>query len=300
MKPEQTAYHFDDDMAYFVHWYSVFKPADDDIDSQRATYEAWCHSYTPPMDEDIDVIDTATDSGVALRLYRPQRPTPAQGWPWIVYLHGGMWTYGSLDSHEYITAPLCKDLNAMVIAVDYSLAPEAAYPDAQRDCQEAIAHVLAQAQAWQLNAQAGVLMGDDAGANLALELGSDLHQPEIKAVVAINPNLEMDSQRTEHPILNQASIRYFWHNYASDSAQLHVPESSDLAAHAPTVFFVPEYDASKTAVAVYAQRLQQAKRPVSVIEGPGMVHGCLKAMRISPAVKNVYHQLLAACRPYLP
>ena len=218
----------------------------------------------------------------------------------MVYLHGGMWTYGSLDSHEYITAPLCKDLNAIVVAVDYSLAPEAAYPDAQRDCRAAIAHVLSQAQAWQLNPQAGVLMGDDAGANLALELGSDLKQPEIKAVVAINPNLETDSKRTEHPILSQASIRYFWNNYANSNAQLHVPEASDLSEHVPTVFFVPEYDASKTAVEQYAQRLQQAKRPVSVIEGPGMVHGCLKAMRISPAVKNVYHQLLAACRPYLP
>ena len=299
MKPEQTAYHFDDDMAYFVHWYSVFKPADDDIDSQRATYEAWCHSYTPPLDEDIDVIDTETDNGVALRLYRPQRPAPAQGWPWVVYLHGGMWTYGSLDSHEYMTAPLCKDLNAIVIAVDYRLAPEAAYPDAQQDCQAALEYVMTQAQTWQLNPQAGLLMGDDAGANLALELGRSLKRPEIKAIVAINPNLEVANTHAEHPILSQASIRYFWNNYANSDAQLHVPEAADMSEHVPTVFFVPEYDASKASVNVYAEHLQQAKRPVSVIEGPGMVHGCLKAMRISPAVKDVYQQLLAACKPYL-
>lgn len=299
MKPVQSSYQFDDDMAYFVHWYSVFKPADDDIDSQRATYEAWCHSYTPPRDEDIDVIDTKTDSGVALRLFKPQRTPPPQGWPWVVYLHGGMWTYGSLDSHEYITAPLCKDINASVISVDYSLAPEAVYPDAHNDCQEAIAHVLAHAQSWDLNVQSGVLMGDDAGANLALELAAELYHTEIKVVVAINPNLEMNCQCFEHPILSQASIHHFWHNHAHDKSRPHIPEIGDLLEHVPTVFFVPEYDASKAAVALYAQRLQQAKRPVSVIEGPGMVHGCLKAMRISPAVKNVYHQLLAACKSYL-
>lgn len=298
MRPATSAYQFDDDMAYFVHWYSVFKPADDDIDSKRATYEAWCHSYTPPIDEDIDVIDTATANGVALRLYKPQRPAPAQGWPWVVYLHGGMWTYGSLDTHEYITAPLCKDLNAIVIAVDYSLAPEAAHPAAQQDCEAAIEHVLAQADAWQLNAQSGMLMGDDAGAVLALEIARSHKRPEIQAVVAINPNLLLEASAEEHPILSQASIRSFWQHYAN-GVDLHVPEAAALQDHVPTVFFVPEYDAAKAAVAHYAANLQQAGNTVTVIPGAGMVHGCLKAMRISPAVKSVYQQLLAACKPYL-
>lgn len=205
----QSHYQFDDDMAYFVHWHSVFVPADDDIDSKRATYEAWCHSYTPPMDEDIDVIDTQTATGVALRVYKPQRPTPAQGWPWVVYLHGGMWSYGSLDSHEYMTAPLCKDLNAVVVAVDYRLAPEASYPDAQTDCIAALEYVRSQAGAWQLNLNQGLVMGDDAGANLALELATQLQTPpQLAGVVALYPNLT-GSDCQQHPILNQAAVQLF-------------------------------------------------------------------------------------------
>ena len=204
MRPNQTGYEFDDDMAYFVHWYSVFKPADDDIDSQRATYEAWCHSYTPPLDEDIDVIDTETDNGVALRLYRPQRPAPAQGWPWVVYLHGGMWTYGSLDSHEYMTAPLCKDLNAIVIAVDYRLAPEAAYPAAQQDCQAALEYVMTQAQTWQLNPQAGLLMGDDAALKLILEIAAK----GLSSRDVVARRMAAQKSPTKRPTLSRVTVSY--------------------------------------------------------------------------------------------
>lgn len=74
---------------------------------------------------------------------------------------------GGLDSHEFITSYLCKDLNAVVISVDYRLAPEHRFPAAFEDCL-AVYHWLKQhGSAWQIDSENIVLAGDSAGGNLA-------------------------------------------------------------------------------------------------------------------------------------
>lgn len=73
-----------------------------------------------------------------------------------------------------------------------------------------------------------------------------------------------------------------------------MPTVADMGTHTPTVLFVPEYDAAHMEIGQYAQNLQQNGAQVTVIEGAGMVHGCIKAMRISPAVKDAYQEIIAA------
>ncbi|HFD4254222.1 TPA: acylcarnitine hydrolase, partial [Pseudomonas aeruginosa] len=101
-----------------------------------------------------------------VRRYRPDRPAPPGGWPALLYLHGGGWMLGGLDSHDFICADLAVRLGLLVLAVDYRLAPEHPFPAALQDC----------LRAWQalslgeldeaLDGRRLLVAGDSAGGNL--------------------------------------------------------------------------------------------------------------------------------------
>ncbi|WP_151816424.1 alpha/beta hydrolase, partial [Acinetobacter soli] len=119
---EQATYALSEEMQSLVYWSSIYSPADADIDSVRAAYDAMCRHYTLPRDGKIEVEDrfVANDEHqVPVRVYLPKTNRPESGWPCVLYLHGGGWMVGGLDSHEFITSYLCQDLNAVVISVDY-------------------------------------------------------------------------------------------------------------------------------------------------------------------------------------
>ncbi|HCE7135158.1 TPA: acylcarnitine hydrolase, partial [Pseudomonas aeruginosa] len=92
------------------------------------------------------------------------------GWPALLYLHGGGWMLGGLDSHDFICADLAARLGLLVLAVDYRLAPEHPFPAALQDC----------LRAWQalslgeldeaLDGRRLLVAGDSAGGNLAAAL----------------------------------------------------------------------------------------------------------------------------------
>ena len=72
---------------------------------------------------------------IPVRIYRP---TPAAEQPLVVYFHGGGWVVGNLDSHDAICRRLAREAGAVVVAVDYRLAPEHKFPSAVEDCYDAV------------------------------------------------------------------------------------------------------------------------------------------------------------------
>lgn len=88
---------------------------------------------------------------------------------------------GGLDSHEFITSYLCQDLNAIVIGVDYRLAPEHHFPAAFEDCLAVYQWLKQHGSAWQIDSENIVLAGDSAGGNLAAALAVDLQHSGLQA-----------------------------------------------------------------------------------------------------------------------
>ncbi|GLZ02355.1 alpha/beta hydrolase fold domain-containing protein [Actinoplanes sp. NBRC 103695] len=69
---------------------------------------------------------------IPVRVYRPERPTAV-----IVYLHGGAWITGDLDTHDLVTRRLCRDTGAVIVAVDYRMLPERPFPAPLADAYDA-------------------------------------------------------------------------------------------------------------------------------------------------------------------
>lgn len=110
---------------------------------------------------------TATDIGDRYRLYKPiggdGKPLPV-----LIYLHGGGWCFGSVNSCARFCGEFAGEAGAAVLAVEYPLAPEHPYPAALDCCTEAVSFVRDHAAEYGLDPDAVSIGGDSAGGNLAL------------------------------------------------------------------------------------------------------------------------------------
>jgi acetyl esterase len=104
---------------------------------------------------------------MSLRLYAPQRAL-ASPLPLLLYVHGGGWVIGDLDTHDAVCRRLCHDTGMKVVAVNYRLAPEHSFPAAPDDVEAALRWVHANAAELGCDAQRIAVAGDSAGAQLAL------------------------------------------------------------------------------------------------------------------------------------
>ena len=126
-------YPLSEQMAAFVEKTLSFNSTDSSLTGLRQAYSEMCRAFTPPRPAGLEVVDFEL-AGVAVRSWQPPVTPPTNGWPCIVYLHGGGWVVGDLDSHAFICAELASVLGVLVIAVDYRLAPEHPFPAAFDDC----------------------------------------------------------------------------------------------------------------------------------------------------------------------
>lgn len=219
---------------------------------------------------------------------------------------------GGLDSHEFITSYLCKDLNAVVISVDYRLAPEHRFPAAFEDCL-AVYHWLKQhGSAWQIDSENIVLAGDSAGDNLAAALAVELQHSGLQAqgLALVYPCLTTafdtpSAQKHAHaPLLTTEDMHFYLKEYAPDSqdwqdlrlAPLLATDFSDM----PTSFVaVAEYDPLSDDGYLFTQKLEQAGIPNEFHLGKGLLHGSLRLMRDCPEVQHLYQNMLSAIRRML-
>lgn len=123
-----------------------------------------------------------------LRLYEPVGTEEGRPLPLLIYLHGGGWTFGSINSCGRFCDAMAATGRVKVLAVDYRLAPEHPYPCGYRDCVEAVKYALARAAELGIDPGRIVVGGDSAGGNLAVATALD---PEcvgkIEALVLFYP-----------------------------------------------------------------------------------------------------------------
>ena len=144
------------------------KPAADDVAGQRRLYNAnraFWNEGGPAMADRVDLTIDGPGGDLPLRIHYPvdDRPLPA-----LIFLHGGGWVLGNLDTHDRIMRQLAADSGMAVVGVDYRLAPEAPFPCANEDAAVAV-HWLAENGAdLGLDVDRLAIGGDSAGAALSL------------------------------------------------------------------------------------------------------------------------------------
>lgn len=241
------------------------------------------------------------------RLYRPavaERPL-------IVFLHGGFWILGDLDSHDRTARLLALTADAAVLAVHYRRAPEAKWPAAVDDAVEAVRWATSRAELLDIDPTRVAVAGDSAGGNLAalaalrLRL-SGAHVP--RAMLLAYPNLDL--ALTQPSVLATGSG---WGLEAEDLAWAveqwlpagidpAAPEVSplsvqDLHGLPPALVVTAEYDPLRDEGDVFAAALAAAGVPVVHRCEAGMVHGFLQGVDlISPAAAAASERFFADAR----
>ena len=288
----------------FVAKTESFASHDSSLVGLRTGYDRMCRAFTPPQPDGLQVEDF-TLAGVRVRSYLPTAPTPPDGWPCLLYIHGGGWVVGGLDSHDFICFELATALQVLVIAIDYRLAPEHPFPAAYEDCRAVWQAIQAGQGPHAIDLQRQVVMGDSAGGNLAAALCLGLRddgQPLPRAQVLIYPGLggpaDLPSRRDcmDAPLLSSADTDCYLALYLRGSGKPSPYAMPLLAADfsgLPQAFIaVAQFDPLRDDGRLYAERLQAAGVTTVLYPGKGLVHGCLRARRQVPEVDRFYDYLL--------
>ena len=299
-----SRYPISPELAAFVEKTESFTSDDSSLAGLRQNYDRMCRAFTPAKPEGLQVEDL-TLAGVGVRSYLPASPVPADGWPCLLYMHGGGWVVGGLDSHDFICFELATALQVLVIAIDYQLAPEHPFPAAYEDCRAVWQAIQAGQAPYAINLRRLVVMGDSAGGNLAAALCMGLRddgQPLPRAQVLIYPGLggpcDLPSRRDcmDAPLLSSADTDGYLALYLQGSERpspYAMPLlAADFSGLPKALIAVAQFDPLRDDGMLYAERLQAAGVAAVLYPGKGLVHGCLRARRQAPEVDRLYEYLL--------
>ena len=227
------------------------------------------------------VEDRKTDGGVAVRVYRP---TDSTDLPVVVYFHGGGWVLGNIESHDSVCRNIAKAADAVVVSVEYRLAPENKYPAAFHDCYAATKWVADEASALGVDANRLIVAGDSAGGNLAAAVAikaRDRGGPAICKQVLIYPVIEPDFTTdsylscAEGHGLTRETMQWFWEQYSDgDAESRYACLANANVENLPSAFVLTaEYDVLRDEGENYAARMKSAGVDVTVKRYAGMLHG---------------------------
>ncbi len=221
---------------------------------------------------------------VPVRVFRP--PDAPAGLPAVLLLHGGGFVMGGLEATTAQAAGLCTDLPAVVVAVDYRLAPEHPYPAALRDCEAALAWIVSEAESLGVVATRIGVYGMSAGGGLAAALTllvRDQGGPplcfQVLDAPEVDDRLGTYSVRTfeETPLWNHADAVLSWQHYLrgwnGDVPAYAAPaRADDLSGLPPAYVSIYENDPLRDEGLSYASGLLQAGVSVEVHVFPGTFH----------------------------
>jgi acetyl esterase len=207
----------------------------------------------------------------------------------IAYFHGGGFVLGNLDTHDRLSRRLCRASQALVVTVDYRLAPEHRFPAALDDCM-AVTHWLGDNAADLRGDRDRIaLAGDSAGGNLAaaVALASRADDgPSLAAQALVYPVIDAACatpsfvQNADGYLLTASVMRWFWDQYLGpdgdpDNGYASVLRAPDLAGLPPTLVITAEFDPLRDEGEAYAEHLRNAGNDVTMHRYDGMIHGFL-------------------------
>jgi acetyl esterase len=270
---------------------------------RRMTEGARTAAQALPVDG-TDRVTSSPSGTLRLRIHRPRDTEPGAT---CVYLHGGGYVIGDLDTHEAIARTIAYEMNVVVVAVDYRLAPEHPFPAAYEDSR------LALEWAWRERAELGgsdhlLLAGDSAGAALCLSLSTSSVQVPVLSQLLLCPYLDllpMTASRQRFArghLLEEATLTWFANCYAGTTSVDEV--ASDPRVRPSTDAALGRSAASLVAVAGFdplhdegvdlASRLVAAGVRAELMELPDMIHGFPDFAGSSPRAAEALNDVVRA------
>ena len=145
----------------------------DEIRTVYNTERAWWNEIAPEMHEVLNTFVAGPVREIPIRIYKPTHLTQT---PTLLYLHGGGWVVGNLDTHDRVMRLLAELSGACVVGVDYALSPEYRFPVAINEAQAVLDWLKTQGPDHGLDSSRLAIGGDSAGANMAVSVAQLCHQ----------------------------------------------------------------------------------------------------------------------------
>lgn len=262
--------------------------------------------FPPPAMRDVEDVTVDTRQGpVAVRRYVPHEQRISHP---VVFYHGGGFVLGDLESYHPFVSRLADTLGAMVFSVDYTLAPDAKFPQPVWECFEVTAWISAQAERWGFQTPAVIVSGDSAGGNFAAvvaQLAQSRGAFPVAAQLLFYPALDLahetpSKQQYGHGyFLETEAMRWFGEQYLHDEQDTWNPLASpalveNVTGLPPAFVLTAEFDPLSDEGRAYAERLKGAGVPVRDLHVPGLIHGFLSMPLFEQAQES-----LAAVREFV-
>lgn len=256
----------------------------------------------------VAVVEDVSADGVPCRLYDPRA---GRGAAVVVYLHGGGWVMGDLDSHDGVCRRLADRSGCAVLSVAYRLAPEFPWPTAIRDVETAVAWLRREADRHGLDPTRIGIAGDSAGGHLAAVVARRSRDagPGFAYQVLVYPVIDPGMSTASYPAyaeygMDQAEMRFYWDAFCPDGIDRNQPDVSPMAAKLsglpPTLVITAEYDVLRDEGEAYAVALAEAGVPAVLVRYQGVNHGFFRKLAVFDAARLAVDQVAVTLREGLP
>lgn len=243
---------------------------------------------------------------IPARVYTPAGGGNGAG---VVYFHGGGWVVCDLDTHDVPCSAIAHRSGAVVVAVDYRLAPEHKFPAAVIDSYAALLCVAENAERLGIDPNQLSVCGDSAGGNLATVVAiksRDEHGPPIAFQALVYPVTDLSSLETgsyqefaEDHYLTKSLMEWFRDHYLAQPGDARNPQASpllalDLRGLPPALVITAECDPLRDEGEAYAKRLRDAGVEVTQTRYAGMIHPFFSLAGVLPQAGEAYQQIAGA------
>jgi acetyl esterase len=263
-----------------------------------------------PISKSTDRLIPGPGSELPIRIYQPREVKPGELLPVLVWLHGGGFVIGNLDTHDSACRMLANRADCLVVAVDYRLAPEFKFPAAVEDSMAALRWVALHAREIGGDPERIAVGGDSAGGNLAAVcalLARDEGYPRLAFQLLIYPCTAPEPETPSHRkfaegyVLTRNTVTWFYRHYVRSPKDFYdfrfAPLAADDLSNLPaSLILVAGYDPLRDEGVDYAKRLIDAGNRVTLANYEGMIHGFYLMGAAVDAAKHAIAQSAQALR----
>lgn len=298
----------DPEAARYVQYLASFgAPPVEDLTPEQARLNT--RTGTPAITGVMEEIHRREDRVIAGVRCRIVAPEAASEVPVFVYIHGGGWVTGDLDTHEGICRGLANRTGCIVVAPDYRLAPENPFPAALDDCWAVTEWLTVNAREIGGNPARIAVGGDSAGGNLAAVVARRARDQgkALRLQVLVYPvtNSDLDTlsyvRNADGYLLTRKGMAWYWDQYVPQARDRAAPDASPMRAAdvnnvSRALVIVCEYDPLLDEGEDYAAKLASSGVPVRLIYEEGMIHGFIRAPALISRARKSWDEIAVELR----